>query len=129
MDCIFCKIVNNEIPSYTIYEDDIIKVFMDAEPNTDGHALIIPKKHYTDLEDIDCDTLNYILKKAKEIKKLYEDKLNIKGLTLVQNSGISEVVKHFHLHLIPNYDNFNLAESIINKTKNKPEDIYKKIMD
>ena len=65
MDCIFCKIINGEISSYTIYEDDIVKVIMDVNPITDGHLLIIPKKHYVNLNDIDIDTLIHIQKIAK----------------------------------------------------------------
>ena len=65
MNCLFCKIVNNEISSYTLYEDDLIKIIMDAFPNSPGHTLIIPKKHYTDLSDIDEEVLNHIMKKAK----------------------------------------------------------------
>lgn len=129
MDCIFCKIINNEIPSYTLYEDDIVKVFMDVNPVTDGHCLVVPKKHYVDLVDIDDDTLLHIFKTARNIKKLLENKLDIKGVTLCQNNGISEEVKHYHLHMIPNYDNFDLATCINNRTKNNAEDIYKKIMD
>ena len=53
MNCLFCKIINNEISSYTLYEDDLIRIIMDAFPNSPGHTLIIPKKHYTDLSDID----------------------------------------------------------------------------
>jgi len=50
MDCIFCKIINGEIPSYTLYEDDVVKVFLDVNPDVNGHALVVPKKHYQDLE-------------------------------------------------------------------------------
>ena len=60
MECIFCKIIKEEIPSYTIYEDEIVKVFLDIEPMSPGHMLIIPKKHYQDLYDIDIETLNEI---------------------------------------------------------------------
>ena len=60
MDCIFCKIVNNEAPSYTIFEDEIVKVFMNINPASNGHLLIVPKKHYTNLVDIPLDTLNHI---------------------------------------------------------------------
>lgn len=121
MDCIFCKIVNNEIPSRTIYEDDIVKVFMDVNPNQNGHTLIIPKKHFTDFEDIDDETLHYILKIAKKIKHQLEEKLNSDGTSLCQNNGISEVVKHYHLHLIPNYSekqDIVDIESIYNKIMN-----------
>lgn len=105
MDCIFCKIVNGEIPSYTLYEDEIVKVFLDVNPDVNGHTLIIPKKHYTDLFDIDNDTLMHIMDVAKKIDKLLKDKLHTDGLTLVQNNGLKQEVKHFHLHLKPQYKN------------------------
>ena len=57
-DCIFCKIIKGEIPSYTIYEDDDVKVFMDISPISKGHSLVIPKKHYTNILDIDKETLS-----------------------------------------------------------------------
>lgn len=103
MDCIFCKIIDGEISSYTIYEDEIVKVFLDIHPDTNGHVLIIPKKHYLDIMDIDTNTLCHILDVAKKIGKLLEEKLNIKGLTLIQNNGSAQLIKHFHLHLKPCY--------------------------
>lgn len=101
---IFCKIINNEIPSYTIYEDEIVKVFLDVNPVHNGHCLIVPKKHYQDLFDIDTETLNYILDKAKTIGTFLKEKLNCDGLTLSQNNGLGQDVKHYHLHLIPKYN-------------------------
>lgn len=103
MDCIFCKIINKEIPSYKIYEDDIVLVFLDINPNSPGHMLIIPKKHYKDLNDIDEFVLLHIMKIAKKMKKLIEEKLVVDGITLVQNNGECQEVKHFHLHIIPFY--------------------------
>ena len=119
MDCIFCKIVNGEIPSYTLYEDDIVKVFLDVNPDTNGHTLIVPKKHYTDLFDIDDNTLMHIMNTAKKINQLLSDKLHTDGLTLVQNNGLKQEVKHFHLHLKPQYKNEEKLLSV--------EEIYKKI--
>ena len=119
MDCIFCKIVNGEIPSYTLYEDDIVKVFLDVNPDTNGHTLIVPKKHYTDLFDIDDNTLMHIMNTAKKINLLLSDKLHTDGLTLVQNNGLKQEVKHFHLHLKPQYKNEGKLLSV--------EEIYKKI--
>lgn len=104
MDCVFCKICKGEIPSYTLYEDDIIKVFLDINPVSCGHVLIVPKDHSVDLDDTSLDVINYIFKKAKDIKKLLESKLGPSGIRLVQNNGKLEDVKHFHLHLIPYYD-------------------------
>jgi len=103
MDCIFCKIIEGKIPSYTIFEDEIVKVFLDIHPLTNGHCLIIPKKHYLDLDEIDNDTLIHIMDVARYIKKLLEAKLNIDGITLIQNNGEVQDVKHYHLHLKPHY--------------------------
>lgn len=119
MDCLFCKIVNNEISSYTLYEDDLIGIIMDAFPNSPGHILIIPKKHYTDLSDIDEEVLNHIMKKAKEYKKILEDKLKPESIVLIQNNGKTQEIKHFHLHLIPYYSEKpnNTVEEMYNKIK------------
>lgn len=103
MDCLFCKIINKEIPSYKIYEDEIVYAFLDINPDSVGHTLIIPKKHYLNLDDIDADTLNHIMKITKLLKKRIEEKLNCDGLTLIQNNGEIQEVKHFHLHLKPFY--------------------------
>lgn len=109
--CIFCKIVNGEIPSYTIYEDETVKCFLDINPDSNGHTLIIPKKHFTNLDDIDLETLNHIFEVAKVLKKRLEDKLNIDGLTLIQNNDDIQEVKHFHMHLKPYYNDSLLVDA------------------
>jgi len=125
MDCIFCKIVNNEIPSYTLYEDDIVKVFLDVNPSTNGHSLIIPKKHYTNLSDIDLETLNHINKVAKEMYYLLKEKLNCDGLTISQNNDYGQEVKHYHMHLTPRYKK-DLVMHNYNKEMLKPiEETFK----
>lgn len=120
MDCIFCKICKGDISSYTLYEDDKIKVFLDINPISNGHTLIIPKNHSVDLDDTSLETINYIFSKAKDIKKLLETKLNPIGIRLVQNNGTLEEVKHFHLHLIPFYNENN---------KMDVQDVYKILSD
>ena len=115
---IFCKIINGEIPSYKLYEDDKVLVFLDVNPNHNGHTLIVPKKHYENFFDIDDDTLHYILKVAKDISSLLKEKLNYDGISLAQNNGLGQEVKHFHLHLIPRYNN---------ETKLSVEEVYNKL--
>ena len=110
MDCIFCKIIDNDIPSYTIYEDDIVKCFLDINPDCNGHTLIVPKKHIKDIDDMDNITYNHIFEVTKKLKQLLEEKLNIEGLTLVQNNGDIQEVKHFHLHLKPYYSNNKITD-------------------
>lgn len=120
LDCLFCKIVADEIPSNTIYEDDIVKVFLDISPVSTGHCLIVPKKHFKDLEEIDLETLKHINTVAKKMLVVLKEKLHCDGLTLVQNNGLGQEVKHYHLHLIPRYtddeiklvSNKDLIESI-----------------
>ncbi len=119
MDCIFCKISQGIIPSYTLYEDETIKCFLDVNPDSNGHLLIIPKEHFLGLKEIDDNVLMHIMKSARKMEELLKDKLNIDGLTLVQNNGDIQEVKHFHLHLKPYYKN---KQEII-----KVEDIYNKL--
>ena len=104
MNCIFCKIIENEIPSYTIYEDDLVKAFLDINPDSNGHCLIIPKDHTLDLESIDKETLYHVMNIARKLTRTLTEKLNIDGVTLIQNNGDVQEVKHFHLHLKPFYN-------------------------
>lgn len=126
-DCLFCKIIDGSIPSYTVYEDDKIKVFLDINPNNDGHLLVIPKEHKANLYEMDDDTLIYMLDIIREkLKPILSDKLNIDGLTISQNNDYGQEVKHFHIHVIPRYknDKFPLASNC-----SKVEDVYHKLVD
>ncbi len=106
MDCIFCKIIKKEIPSKILYEDDLVLAMLDINPMNNGHTLIIPKKHYTDIMEAD-DILDYMFKIAKDLTPILMDKLEVKALTYLINYGDSQQVKHLHLHLIPDYLNEN----------------------
>ncbi len=112
MDCIFCKIIKGEIPSYTVYEDQIVKVFLDINPDTNGHLLIIPKKHCLGLAEIDDNTLLHVMKIARKMETLLKEKLKIDGLTLIQNNGSVQEVKHYHLHLKPHYNEKNVIKPV-----------------
>ena len=118
MDCLFCKIINGDIPCFKIYENEDVLAFLDINPDTDGHTLIIPKKHFTDLDDIDLNTLENINKASKEIKKMLEEKLGCTGISLLQNNGSCQEVKHYHLHLKPYYEGIKTIE-----LKKYPENI------
>ncbi|MCR5223925.1 MAG: HIT domain-containing protein [Bacilli bacterium] len=112
-DCIFCKIIKGDISSETVYEDDIVKVIMDANPSADGHILIIPKKHIEDFTEMDNETLGHINDIAKKMKELIYNKLdNVEGLVLVNNYGKFQAVKHYHLHILPNGLNSSKGISI-----------------
>mgnify|MGYP002539409704 CR=1 FL=1 len=104
-DCIFCKIIAGEIPSNTIYEDDIFKVILDASPASKGHALILPKEHYADIYDIDEEIAGKVMKTAKKLATKMTVALNCDGFNLLQNNGetAGQTMFHFHMHLIPRY--------------------------
>ena len=103
MECLFCKISNNEIPSLKLYEDDLVMVIMDAYPDVDGHTLIIPKNHYESFMDIPNDLLIHINEISKKYTNLIMEKLNAKELSVHINYGNSQKIKHYHMHLLPNY--------------------------
>jgi len=103
MDCIFCKIINGEIFFKKIYEDDKVIAFMDIEPTVDGHTLVVPKKHYTDYTELDDEIILHMNKVKKELTNYLMEKLNVNAMTFTMNYGDSQVVKHVHLHLLPNF--------------------------
>lgn len=111
-DCIFCKIINGDIPSMKIYEDDICLAYLDIKPDSDGHTLVIPKKHYKDIYDIPNNTLSHIYDVSKKIMKILEEKLGCNGFSLLQNNGSVQEVKHYHLHIKPYYDSRKSNELI-----------------
>lgn len=123
MDCIFCKIVNGELPSKVLYEDDTVMVIMDANPIRDGHSLVIPKKHFTDFIELDDDTTKHIFNVAKKMTNTLMEKLNAKSVTLLVNYGEDQKVKHYHLHLLPNY-----GTTDVSLAKRSIEDNYNLIM-
>ncbi len=106
-DCIFCKIANGDIPSKTIYEDDIFRVILDLGPATKGHALILPKHHADNLFELPEEVAGKAMQLAKRLGTQMKEKLGADGLNLVQNNGpvAGQTVMHFHLHLIPRYEN------------------------
>ncbi len=104
MDCLFCKIINGEIPSYKVYEDDLVLAFLDVNPRENGHTLIVPKKHYTDYLELDAEILNHIWEIAKKIEKDLTSKLDADGATFAWNYGCTQAIKHFHLHVMPKYE-------------------------
>lgn len=120
MDCIFCKIINNEISSYKIYENDMVLCFLDINPLSSGHTLIIPKKHFKDISDIDSKYLSSINDATKYVYNLLMSKLGPDGIRIVQNNGICQEIKHYHVHLIPVYN--DMLDMDI-------EDVYNKIKD
>jgi len=106
-DCIFCKIANGEIPSKSIYSDDEFNVILDLGPATKGHALILPKSHYANLYELPDDIASKVMILAKRLASKMTERLSADGFNIVQNNGevAGQTVFHYHLHLIPRYEN------------------------
>lgn len=106
-DCIFCQIVEKKIPSKVLYEDEKNLAFLDIYPIFKGHTIIIPKKHYHNLEEIPEIELAETYKVVKELATLIHKKLKIDGYNILQNNyeAAGQVVQHFHVHIIPRSKN------------------------
>ena len=123
-NCIFCKIANGEIPSTTLYEDEDFRVILDLGPATRGHALLLPKNHFANLFELDDETAQKAILVAKKIAGKMKDALGADGFNLVQNNGeaAGQTVFHFHMHLIPRYENDN-AGILWEPGETTPEDM------
>lgn len=132
-DCIFCKIANGEIPSKTLYEDERFRVILDLGPATKGHALILPKDHFSNLFELPDETAGEVMKLARRMAVQMKEKLHADGFNLVQNNGecAGQTVMHFHLHLIPRYegDGQHILWKPVGTTQEELEQIKNAIVD
>lgn len=103
--CVFCKIINGEIPSYKIYETDTVMAFLDISQNTKGHTLVIPKKHIESIFDLDEQTGRDLFEAVIKTTNILKNKLGFKDVNLLNNNGslAGQVVNHYHIHIIPRY--------------------------
>ena len=105
--CIFCKIINGDIPSTKIYEDEDVLAILDISQATKGHTLVLPKKHFANLLEIEDYEYLKVMNKVKDLAKAITKAFNAKGCNILNNCGESagQTVMHFHVHIIPRYDN------------------------
>lgn len=123
-DCIFCKLSNGDIPTNALYEDDVVKVIFDLNPASKGHVLILPKNHFDDIYSMDDATAAHVFQVAVKVAKAMKETLGCEGLNIVQNNGeiAGQTVFHFHMHLIPRYENDN-AGILWEPGETTPEDM------
>lgn len=130
--CLFCQIIKGEIPSLKVYENDYVYAFLDIHPCTLGHTLIIPKKHFDNVYDLEEPYASEIIKAAIYIANLQKEKLGATSVNLINNSGklALQTVFHFHLHVLPRYenDNINFIQKTIPTDMEKFEEIRKKLI-
>jgi histidine triad (HIT) family protein len=101
--CIFCKIIRNDAPANVVYEDEQVIAFLSDRPVNEGHTLVVPKKHYTDIYDISEEEAAYLFKITKRVAHAVRDAFKFPGLRIVLNIGKAggQVVFHLHAHVIP----------------------------
>lgn len=109
--CLFCKIINGEIPCFKIYEDNNIISFLDISQETTGHTLVLPKKHIANVFELDYETAQKLSKAVIDISKLLSEKLSIKNINILNNSGslAGQTINHLHVHLIPQHEDENFS--------------------
>jgi histidine triad (HIT) family protein len=102
-ECIFCKIIKGDVKSWKIYEDDLTYAFLDIHPASKYHTLVIPKKHFVNMFDVPVEDLIGVAKTLKRIVGLFEEKLGIKNLQIINSSGkeAQQDVFHLHYHIVP----------------------------
>ena len=106
-DCIFCKIVNKEIPATLVYEDETVLAFMDIGPIVKGHVLVIPKTHYDPVTETPDEIIAQVHLVAKKIAQAQMNALGADGVNIMQNNGAAagQEVPHLHVHVIPRFNN------------------------
>lgn len=109
-DCIFCKIINGEVPSMKVYEDEDTCAFMDIAADADGHLCVIPKAHCESILDCDEQTLMHLMNTVKKVSEHLTKNCGYSGINLLNASGKSagQSVGHFHIHIIPRKENDGL---------------------
>lgn len=104
--CIFCKIINKDIPSNIVYEDDEVIAILDLSQTTKGHTLVMPKKHYDDITSISDEELAHLMSVVKKLAIKIVDKLKANGFNILINTkeAAGQSVMHLHVHIIPRFD-------------------------
>lgn len=128
-ECLFCKIVNGEIPSHKVYEDENSFAFLDIESLSEGHTLIIPKNHHVLLSDMTEDDLGKLFACVKKVLGMVSRATNASGFSILQRNGkaAGQVIDHVHVHIIPRHEGDGLGFTW--NTKKLSEEELKRIAD
>ena len=104
--CIFCKIVQKQVPASVVYEDEHVLAFMDIRPINEGHTLVIPKKHFADIFEISEELNAYVNRIVKKVALAVKQESNADGISIIQQNGkaANQVVFHLHVHVIPKFE-------------------------
>lgn len=124
-DCIFCKIINGDIPCYKIYEDEKVLAFLDISPLSKGHTLVVPKNHSENIFDITEEDLCYIMKVIKKISSNIRNIYSPEGIVIRQNNGekAGQSVFHTHFHIKPVFNGTTVVSEIDHRKEIPEEDM------
>ena len=122
MECIFCKIIDGEIPAVKVLDEKLVVAFMDINPSSKGHMLVVPKNHAENIFEISESDLATLIKAVKRCAKAVKEALNVEGITILQLNGKAsdQIIPHFHIHIIPRWENDGLP---ISNWEMKPGDM------
>ncbi|MDA3803120.1 MAG: HIT family protein [Patescibacteria group bacterium] len=129
--CLFCKIIEGEIPSYKIYESEKVFAFLDIKPVNPGHVLVVPKKHFANLEEVTPEYLEAVMLAVKKIAKHLKEKLEVPGYNLILNNDpvAGQEIPHLHFHIIPRKEDDGLKPFPQSEYEDgKAEEIIKKLI-
>jgi len=113
MECIFCKIIDGEIPEVKVLDEGLVVAFMDINPSSRGHMLVVPKNHAENIFEIPESDLATLIKAVKKCAGAAKDVLRAEGVTILQLNGKAsdQIVPHLHIHVIPRWENDGLSVS------------------
>ena len=111
-NCIFCAIATGEIPSFKIYEDEFVLAYLDINPFSKGHTLVIPKEHTTGMLDTPDETLSAVISRVKKVANRLKSALPCDGFNILQNNGeaAGQTVMHLHFHIVPRYGKEDITD-------------------
>lgn len=122
-ECIFCHIIQKEVPASFVYEDDQVVVFLSNRPVNEGHTLVVPKKHYENIYEIPEDEVAYLSKIVKRVAVAVRATMAVEGIRVVQNNGSAagQVIFHLHVHVIPMkpHEGFTHGKAYRDQTKGR----------
>ncbi len=126
-DCIFCKIIDGKIPCYKVYEDGDVIAFLDANPVSKGHTLVVPKEHVDDIHN--SEHMEYMWRPLVKVSNAVRDAFGAEGVNIAQNNGekAGQEVFHLHFHVTPIYEGDELDITYNRSDLEKGEEVADQI--
>ncbi len=127
MECVFCH--KEKLVTDIVYEDEMVMAFMDMDPINEGHILLVPKKHYLDVDEMPDEILSHLMIVSKRIVSALKEIYQPNGYSIMQNGGEFNEVGHYHLHIFPRYVGDGFGWTYGEDGKNVNAEIAKRIRD